>query len=723
LKYWLLTTEYPPLFGGGISTYCYHTANMLAENGYAVSIFIPDERIKNYEIEENNSVRIIRFSLNRTGMQRNLSHFPNMAYEFADILRCFIQQEGQPDCVESQEYLAISYYILQFKLLKYAEFENVPIILTLHSPAFLYLLYNREGIYSFPNYWIGEMEKSCIQSADYIVAPSHYIIDEIKKYTSFDERKVSVIRNPYRSDHNGILRKDISRNKVVFFGKLSPQKGVFELFNYMKELWDGGFGSPLLVIGGEDKVYYPEMRTMGQIIRDKYATYIQKGLIQFTGRIAPEGKAEYLLDAHLIIIPSVNDNLPYTAIEAMSMGKVILVSIQGGQKEMITDGVDGFVFDHEKPGSFAEKFGHILSLNIEELEKVGNAAIEKSSAELNYDSIYAKKNGLIQRIISETRNSEKFPFIHPAYSCNESRNTDDVEGLLSVVIPYFNMGNYIAESIQSILLSTYQNIEIILINDGSTEQRSIDLLQEFEQNQKIKIIHKKNEGLAEARNHGSRIAKGEYLAFIDADDKIHAEYYAKAINVLRQYQNVYFVGGWAKYFGEKKGVWQTWNPEPPYILLHNSVNSSALVYKKFAFMQGGLFDKKVDYGLEDYESVINMLHHGYGGVILPECLFFYRVRNKSMFRALTHYKTLFSYQYIADKHADFYAKFAPQIFNLLNANGPSFAYENPSFRIQVSSKVEYPHYSLNKIKAIIKRSPALKKTLLRIADILKLKSS
>ena len=722
MKYWLLTTEYPPLFGGGISTYCFHTANMFAEKGFDVTVFIPDEGVKNYQVDKPNSVRIIRFNTSRTGMQNYLGHVPNMAYEFANIIREFILKEGKPGCIESQEYLAIAYYVMQFKLLKYPEFENVPIILTLHSPAFLYLYYNREGIYSFPNYWIGEMEKSCIQCADYIIAPSQYIIDEIKKHAFINETKTAVIRNPYSFQQNDInIPGNIIRNKMVFFGKLSPQKGVFELFSYLKNLWDDGFKNALTVIGGTEKVYYPEMKTMGQIINDKYDDYIKKGLIKFEGKIAPQKKTEYLSDAHVIIIPSLNDNLPYAAIEAMSLGKVILTSIQGGQSEIIKDGVDGFLFDHEKTETFAEKLNHILSLNNNDLKKIGNAASQKISSLLNYKNIYAVKSALINNLISKNEVTDIFPFVQTAYSFIENKNDNNINDLLSIVIPYFNMGNYIVECVESILSSSYKNIEIIIINDGSTQQQSIDALKKFENEKEIKIINKKNEGLAETRNHGAKIAQGEYLAFLDADDKVQTDYYIKAISVLKQYKNVFFVGTWVKYFGTKKDVWPTWNPEPPYILLHNSVNSSSLVYKKNAFLQAGLFDKKVDYGIEDYESVINMLHHGFGGIVLPECLFFYRVRKDSMYRTLTKYKTLYSYQYIAIKHAIFYSKFASQIYSLLNANGPSFVYDNPSFEMKVNSSNVYPDSSINKIKAILKKNPAVKKLILKIAGMLKLK--
>jgi hypothetical protein len=125
----------------------------------------------------------------------------------------------------------------------------------------------------------------------------------------------------------------------------------------------------------------------------------------------------------------------------------------------------------------------------------------------------------------------------------------------------------------------------------------------------------------------------------------------------------------------------------------------------------------VDYGIEDYESVINMLRHGYRGAVLPECLFLYRIRKDSMYRALTRHKALYSYEYISNKHKDFYNIFASQIFNINNANGPSYSYDNPSFKMHVANKTEYPNNLNGRLKTYIKRFPFIKKTLLRIIKI------
>jgi len=88
--------------------------------------------------------------------------------------------------------------------------------------------------------------------------------------------------------------------------------------------------------------------------------------------------------------------------------------------------------------------------------------------------------------------------------------------LVSVIIPVFNVEDYIADAIQSVLSQTYQAFEIIIVDDESPDS-SIDICRQF-QDARIKIVHQKNRGLAGARNTGIRNAQGDYLAFLDSDD-------------------------------------------------------------------------------------------------------------------------------------------------------------------------------------------------------------
>lgn len=92
--------------------------------------------------------------------------------------------------------------------------------------------------------------------------------------------------------------------------------------------------------------------------------------------------------------------------------------------------------------------------------------------------------------------------------------------LLSVIIPVYNVENYLEKCIDSVLKQRVENYEIILVNDGSTD-KSLEICKKYKQNyDNITLINKKNGGLSDARNAGLKIAKGEYIAFIDSDDYI-----------------------------------------------------------------------------------------------------------------------------------------------------------------------------------------------------------
>jgi glycosyltransferase involved in cell wall biosynthesis len=716
LKYWLLTTEFPPFHGGGISTYCHFTARLLARLEFAVTVFVPDEITEQYAISVQDGFRIMRFNPLTMGVPATLGYTANLSYAFAESVKVMIEKEGAPDFIEAQDYLGIAYYITQLKALAYSVFQHTPIIITLHSPAFVYLEYNRVPTYAFPEFWTCEMEKQAIAAADLLLAPTRYIVSEIRKFIPLHENKLRYLPNPYDTEFDE-KEFSIDRYKIVYYGKLSPQKGTFELLRYFSKLWDEGFTHPLHLIGDTSIVYHPEMKTMEELLQIEYGEYLQKGLLHFHGKISPSEAWEYLKDAHVVIVPSIVDNLPYVVIEAMSRGKIVLASVQGGQSEMIIDGITGFLFDHHIPESFAGKLKQILSLPSEVLCTIGRRAKFEVREKYSFAAIGNVKRNLLTELKESSDTNENFPFLHQEPIQIVRTDVHSTTDLLSVVIPYFNMSKYIEDALRSVFASTWKNIEVIVVNDGSTENDAVKNLNELKIMFPVRVIHRPNYGLAETRNYGAEVANGEFLAFLDADDRVENTYYEKAIRILKQKGNVFFVGTWVRYFENSNKVWASFTPQPPYALVHNPVNSSALIYKRVAFLTGGLNDQKTDYGLEDYESVVNMLHHGFNGVVLPEVLFNYRVRSGSMFRKVTKEKFLHAYRYIAEKHATYFARFSLSIMHLLNANGPGFLFDNPTQPVKVLSIRMHDSRVLQQAKLFIKRHQRLKKIALMIKRI------
>ncbi len=690
MNYWLLTSEYPPFFGGGISTYCYHTAKMLTAHGHTVTVFINDASVKDYQIDIQPECRLVRFSTSRTKSSSFLGHTTAISYEFASIINHFVNSEGAPDIIESQEYLGIAYYLLQYKRLLYDWCKDIPVVITMHSPSFLYMEYNHVSQYRYPNFWICEMERFCLQAANHIFSPSQFMIEELEKRFKLSHKKITVIPNPYEVGKEVALSEQ-QDGEIVFFGKLTVQKGAFNLLGYFKKLWDDGFNKSLTIIGGQDIIYQPEDLSMGDWIKKHYAIYISRGLLKLEGRIPPSAISERVLKASVVLVPSMNDNFPYVVLEMMAFGKIVLASFQGGQREVIEDGIDGFIFDHKNPETFADKLYQVLALTKEARIQIREKAIHKVSKKYNYTTIGYQKTTQLETIKKAKNFSETlFPYVRPLLASHQqSENNIDVNKL-SIIVPYYNMGNYIDETIQSILQSDYIEKEIIIVNDGSTDEPSIKQLEKYKAYTEITIINTPNKGLGAARNKGASVAKGKLIAFLDADDTIEKTYYSKAVRVLNHYTNIHFCGTWVQYFDKSERIWPAFSPEPPLVLYHNMVNSSSLVFKKESFLAiGGNDTAMLFQGLEDYEAVVACLSNGLGGIVLPEALFHYRIRKNSMIRNINKTKKLLLHQHISEKHSQLFANHASVLSNLLNANGPGISIDNPSLDYYLTEKMPF----------------------------------
>ncbi|MBQ4104712.1 MAG: glycosyltransferase [Clostridia bacterium] len=105
---------------------------------------------------------------------------------------------------------------------------------------------------------------------------------------------------------------------------------------------------------------------------------------------------------------------------------------------------------------------------------------------------------------------------------------------ISVVVPVYNVENYLERCILSIINQTYQNLEIILVDDGSTDNSGAICDKLALKDPRIKVIHKENGGLSDARNAGIKEASGKYIGFVDSDDHIAPLMYEKLLSTLEE---------------------------------------------------------------------------------------------------------------------------------------------------------------------------------------------
>lgn len=127
--------------------------------------------------------------------------------------------------------------------------------------------------------------------------------------------------------------------------------------------------------------------------------------------------------------------------------------------------------------------------------------------------------------------------------------------LVSVITPVFNAAAYLDVSLDSVMRQTFTDFELIIVDDGSTD-RSMDIVASRD-DRRIRVVqHGENRGLAAARNTGLAAARGEYVAWLDADDACHPKRIAEQVTFLDSNQNVAICGTWAKTIGEQSG--QRW---------------------------------------------------------------------------------------------------------------------------------------------------------------------
>ena len=125
----------------------------------------------------------------------------------------------------------------------------------------------------------------------------------------------------------------------------------------------------------------------------------------------------------------------------------------------------------------------------------------------------------------------------------------DGNGLVSVIVPVYNTGPYLPRCIESIIRQNYEKIELLLIDDGSTDN-SLEICRKYMQiDNRIKVIHQENGGVCLARNRGLREMRGDYFMFVDSDDAIETYIIEDAVRCFSRHPCAdMVVFGWKKIF-------------------------------------------------------------------------------------------------------------------------------------------------------------------------------
>jgi glycosyltransferase involved in cell wall biosynthesis len=225
---------------------------------------------------------------------------------------------------------------------------------------------------------------------------------------------------------------------------------------------------------------------------------------------------------------------------------------------------------------------------------------------------------------------------------------------ITVVMPCFNHGEFLPEAVASVMNARREDLELIVVDDGSTDERTREAMNEVEA-RGVKAIRQKNRGLAGARNAGISASHGEYIFPLDADDRLRDGWIDEALTILETNPEVGVVYGDALCFGTLNFRWSTGPFDVDRLLYSNVIHASAL-YRRSVWEQNHGYDGMMPIqGLEDWDFWLGALENGWQFRYLRRIFFEYRQAPESMTTRAKGFESQVK-AFVAKKHGLLYGQ-------------------------------------------------------------------
>jgi glycosyltransferase involved in cell wall biosynthesis len=623
----LVTTEFPPFYGGGIGTYCGSLTRALVQAGHDVHVLVPGSFTGTMD-----GVTIHPFdppSPPDDTLPRALRQFGEgfeRSYHLAARLRTFVRDTGV-EIIESQEYLGLVYHALYERLWR-EDPLHVPIVVTLHGGTSDLLEADGLPKYGTVGYMQSFFEDCTVQWADAIVSPSRWYGHRTARRLGIPTDRVAVCPLPYQvRDYAPI---DRTPSEVLFVGRMERRKGVEMLVRTLPAVFHAIPDCRVRFVGAD---WYDSARdaSMRGWMENRLAAFGDR--IIFEGLQPPERVREFMARAGLVVIPSTWENFPNVCLEAAAAAAPILASDSNGMAEILEEGRSGLFFENGSADALSARLIEMLTLDSRKRECLGRQARERVRSLCDPARVVEERVAHYREVIARASASAlpSYPR-HLLGRADRPTPRGESPSRLAVIIPCYNMGDTLMETLDSVRSSSRPPDELVVVDDGSTDPRTLDVLSRLGPD--ARVVRTENRGLSAARNVGVASTTSDTLLFLDADDLIDRRLIEIAWPILERHRDVGAVLPWTQTFGIGNEAFCPPVPHFPY-LLHTNMATVVGLVRRAAFDDVGGYRSEMTYGYEDWQFWIAMLDAGWGALTIPQRLFHYRVRQYSMLQSLT----------------------------------------------------------------------------------------
>ncbi len=610
-----------PIRNGGIGTACRTLAEALVNAGHRVSVaYTSGDYAEEGTIEEwvdrFRRERIEFVPLNTLVHIRRDNGVRGQSYELYQWLKT-----RQFDWIHFTDWRGIGFHSMQAKALG-AAFSSTRMTVTLHSPNRWHTENNSQFISDFEGEEVEMMERETLRLADLALSPSAYMFEWAQKEGWELPQSCEVLQN-IPALPPGIepapRRDPVAPRELVFFGRLETRKGLKLFCDTIDLLQDrlpanvaitflGKEGTISLLSGAE----YARLRSR----RWRQRVEVKTDLNQ------QDAIAYLVKEDRLAVIASLVDNSPCTVAECLHLRIPFIAAAVGGVAELVhPEDRESNLFAPDKR-SLAETVMNAVTLGCP------IARPRYRPEELTSSWLQLHETELTERPVTE---------VIKAYP------------LVSICIPHYNRPLFLAQALASVEQQGYTNLEVLVVDDGSTNPDALAFLSELERRPfrfPLRVLRQQNAYVGAARNLAGAFARGDYLAFLDDDNVMKPDAIESMVAAIALYPETILTCVVDKFIGNDAPTSAT-IPLSSFVPLGSSIAVApflnaygdifALIPRQ-TFLDLGGFTEDPGITHEDWEFFTRAALAGHPVQPLPKALLWYRYSDESMSSATKRFK-------------------------------------------------------------------------------------
>jgi glycogen synthase len=628
----LVSRELYPFTGGGIAPMVAATAELLTEiaDVTIVTTAFHQEEYERLRAQPDKARRLPPESVHFVFVDEPaehdlggyLSHMHGWSARVFEKL-CELYPGGGPDLIEFPDYLAEGFVTVQARRANDRRMRNATVCMRAYTTTEMVAVLNGRVTDDFGTHAVWEAERYCLAHCDRFVHPGGDIYGTYQRFYGLGNvapghKMHHAVFSDIQPIHTVLYDLDDFDERplrLLYFGRLERRKGVQNLMRALLSL--GRSDWELSFLGG-DTDSAPMRASMREFVASMAA---DDERVHFYDAIPRWEVPEVIKFNDLVVIPSLWECWPNTALEALCQNRAVLGTPVGGLTELVQPRISGWLAEAADWRSLAVELDRLLDSRQEpaRLAEIGGP-LQVFEQLTDRDEILSS----YKQLIGVGRRSSGAP-----------RRNDAV---VSAIVPYFRLDDYVEETLDSLAAQTYPHLEIVLVNDGSLREEDA-VLDELADRHGARLVTQPNAGLGAARNFGISQATGRYVLPLDADDRVEPSFVEVCVEVLEDNPEIAYATTWSAYMrpdGRRYGEGVGWAPFGNWSSLvrrNNVAGTCTAVIRRRFFDEGFRYSDELT-SYEDWFLYRELYEAGHYGVVLPERLLEYRVRPESMLRKI-----------------------------------------------------------------------------------------